>query len=403
MKHICIFTQSPLTKAPRVVKEANVYAKAGHNVTVYGLWYHKEIVEADLKLLHSKVKYKPGILLFPVKSLKSQLIRFKRRIGRELVRYGNIQNTYSLGYDHKSYLRKLELERADLYIGHEELSMALAKSLIEKGKKVAFDFEDWHSKDLLPKDRKYRPIKLLESLEAFILKNATYCYTTSEALAENMANYHASNIPEVIYNSFPAEDRERCDGFNKDIKYENTPSLYWFSQMISEGRGLESFFEGLRWVKTPFQLHLRGNVNQSYKEYLFSIVPPHIKLYVHDLVPHNELISRISEHSLGLAIEENTPESRNCTITNKVFHYLQAGIPILATETAGQLELANKFPDAIKIVNREPVEIAKTLDYLFSNSSILGEMQKASWEAGNDISFENQSKKLLDFVNKVMQ
>lgn len=400
IKSICVFTQSPLSKAPRVVKEANVFAEAHYNVTVYGLWHDKDLLEKDKTLLHPKVLYKPGINLLNWNSFTSKRIRLSRKIGRELVKYFNIETMAALGYDFNNYLKLLKDEQADLYIGHEEMSMGLAEQLIKKGHKVAFDFEDWHSRDLLPADRVYRPLKLLAYLESFLLKQATVTYTTSGALANAMANVYDTPVPKVIYNSFLSVQRTTMDFKNLDRKNLEIPSLYWFSQVISEGRGLELLFESLQRTKTPMQLHLRGDITEAYRNHLLEITPRHVKLFIHRIVPYHQLISRIAEHDLGIAFEETSPESRNLTITNKVFHYLQSGIAILATETGGQNEINDTVPGAICIVERDPETIALKIEQILSNKAYLEHMKKSSWDAGEHrFAFENEVAKLKDIVN----
>lgn len=398
-KHICIFTQSPLNKAPRVVKEANAYAKKEYKVTVYGLWYDTKLVTSDRTLLDQRILYKAGIDLLDWNSFKAIKIRLIRKLGRFLVRYFKIETISALGYDFNNYLKKLEQEKADIYVGHEEMSMALAQKLIKKNYKVAFDFEDWHSKDLLPQDRVYRPIQLLENLEKFLLDNALYCYTTSETMAKSMSEFYNSRIPSVVYNSFLAAERKQIDGLFKDKQKSNIVSLYWFSQVVSSGRGLELLFDALQYTQQVFELHLRGAISSAYKDELLLKLPSKIKLFIHDLVLPSELISRIAEHDLGLAFEEAIPENKNLTISNKIFHYLQSGIGIIATETAGQLEVTIKAPQAVCVVERDPKLLAQLIDKLVLDKLKMKEMKLASWVAGETIfAYENSEKILIKLL-----
>lgn len=402
LKSICIFTQSPLVAAPRVVKEANVYAAAGYKVTLFALWYNKGILEKDRALLHNDIVYKAGVDLLNFGSLGSKYIRLNRKIARVLVKYLGIGTVAALGYDFTAYLEKLLMVHADLYIGHEEMSMALAKCLIKRKKIVAFDFEDWHSRDLLPEDRKARPLVLLEDLEAYVLKYAKYTYTTSQVMSDTLAQTYKCAAPQVIYNSFPAAQRDNLDGKYKDRKDLNLPSLYWFSQVISEGRGLELLFEALQHTTTALQLHLRGRIEESYRNTLITLLPKHVKLHIHDVVPPQELISRIAEHDIGIAFEENTPKSRDFTITNKVFHYLQAGIAVLATATQGQAEVKAVTGEAVIMLERHPQQIARAIEVLFENPNTLKQAKAASWEAGGGVfAYEQEKRKLLEFVRNL--
>lgn len=401
VRKICIFTQSPLSRAPRVVKEANVYAKAGYQVTVYGLWYDKDLLKKDHGLLHPEVCYKAGIDLLAWNSLGVRKIRTQRALQRNLVKWLGWESIGALGYNFRSYLKRLKGEKADLYIGHEEMSMALAEQLIKYGEKVAFDFEDWHSRDLLPKDRRYRPLKLLQRLEEYLLKNAYCAYTTSLAMAEAMANTYHTKTPKIIYNSFPAIERTFIENTYIDRKDLEIPSVYWFSQVISEGRGIELLLEALKEVRTVCQLHLRGEVKDSYREFLEDNVPDYVNLFIHETVTYRDLISRIAEHDLGIAFEENFPENKDLTISNKIFHYLQSGIAILATHTAGQQEVADRASGAICVVENDPKKIASAIDRILSNPQHLAKMKQASWDAGStDFAFENESDKLKTFIDR---
>lgn len=402
MKSICIFTQSPLVSAPRVVKEANVYASLGYKVTVFALWYDKDILEKDRALLHNDIVYKAGVDLLNYTSFASKYSRLKRKIARVLVKHLGIGTFAALGYSFTPYLEKLLMEHADLYIGHEEMSMALSQRLIKKRKIVAFDFEDWHSRDLLPQDRAYRPIKLLEHLEKYLLKKATYTYTTSEVMANAMVATYKSKRPEVVYNSFPSSGRSTMDHLSKDRQNRKMRSLYWFSQVISEGRGLELLCEALQLTTTPLELHLRGHISEKYHQTLIAMLPDHVALFVHNIVPVEELISRIAEHDIGIAFEETTPESRDYTITNKVFHYLQAGIAVLATHTKGQAEIKALAPEAVCLLEQQPQDIAKVIEELLDQPQKLNEIKLASWKVGQEVfAFENEVLKLKRFVDAV--
>lgn len=62
---------------------------------------------------------------------------------------------------------------------------------------------------------------------------------------------------------------------------------------------------------------------------------PVVQVFIHPTVPNSQLLSRIAEHDIGLALETPEIQSRNLTITNKVFQYLQAGLAVIATDTIG--------------------------------------------------------------------
>jgi glycosyltransferase involved in cell wall biosynthesis len=65
-------------------------------------------------------------------------------------------------------------------------------------------------------------------------------------------------------------------------------------------------------------------------------------------VPPEELIVRTTEHDIGLALEHPVSQNRRICVTNKLFTYLLASVPFVATETPGQQPIVQDLPDAAR-------------------------------------------------------
>lgn len=409
MKSVCILTQSHLCRNPRVVKEANTLAAAGFKVTILTTFTYPDLLEEDLKLIDtSKIQYKGIINMIPGQAskwyrLKQRLVR--RLAGEAIGRFG-WENILTLGYDYRKNLKAAIRENADLYTCHQEMSTVIGCKLIKRGFKVAFDFEDWYSHDLLPEANKTRPIKLLEKYEKFALKNSVLNYTTSESMAAAFGAFAEVEPPKVLHNVFPFAERDLLDGQFKDRTDLSRPSMHWYSQTIGPGRGLEFLVKSLDKVKTPVQLHLRGNCSEEFKTELTSIFPS-VKghqLFFHSLVPHKELLSRIAEHDIGLATEEYSPDSRNLTITNKILQYLLGGIAVIASDTAGQKEVAVVVPDAVFLFkNYNSDDLSSKINTLIGDKATLEQAKKSALaSATSKFCWEQQEKWLVGWVNEVI-
>jgi glycosyltransferase involved in cell wall biosynthesis len=128
-------------------------------------------------------------------------------------------------------------------------------------------------------------------------------------------------------------------------------------------------------------------------------------LFFHSLVPHRELLSRIAEHDIGLATEENTPPSRDLTITNKILQYLLGGIAVIASETNGQKEVAAGAPGAVFLFkNRDRHSLSDLLNSLLRDKNKLNEARILALNAAQDIfCWEKQEPKLLSWVEKAFK
>ena len=407
-KKICILTQSHLCRNPRVVKEANTLAAAGYDVTILTTFTYSNLLAEDLKLIHPGIHLKGVVNMIPGEAPKWYHLkeRLKRRIAGELIGLLGIENVYALGYDYSKNLRAAIAEKADLYTCHQEVSTVIGCKLLKKGFKVAFDFEDWYSHDLLPEANKTRPIRLLEKYEKYALNNGSLSYTTSESLSSAFAAFAGSAPPKVLHNVFPLAERKLMDGQMKDREDISMASIHWYSQTIGPGRGLEFLVETLALVDTPLELHLRGNLFGSFREDLLKIFPfsrgHHI--FFHQLVPHTELLSRIAEHDIGLATEEYTPDSRNLTITNKILQYLLGGIAVVASDTKGQMEVAREAPDSVFLFkNKDSNSLASVLNDLISNKQKLEKAHVNALKVATEkFCWERQEHHLVEWIKQII-
>lgn len=372
-------------------------------MTVQGFWFDPVLVERDRLMIANKAwRFKPIIDFQPVNRWQNLAARLHSRIAKELFCRFGISSPGLFGYGAKAMLKAARLLRADLTIVHSEAGLWAGEKLLNEGFRVGVDFEDWFSEDLLPEARVNRPIKQLKWLEAQLIRKCVYSLTTSHAMAEALAEAYQAPKPTVIYNTFPWAERLQIDNQKRDRQDLNLPSLHWFSQTIGAGRGLEILFLSLQYLDIAVEIHLRGNYSESSRQWLEPLVPDNWRhrLFIHPTVPNSELLSRIAEHDIGLALEIPYCLNRQCTITNKLFQYLQAGLAIVATNTDGQREILSQYPDVGYLVaNNNPESLAKTLKNLLTNTDKLALMKKASLEAAQKYSWEQQAQFIAQVAN----
>jgi glycosyltransferase involved in cell wall biosynthesis len=403
MARILILIAGHLCNAPRPLKEAETLAAAGHEVAVRGFWFDVDSAERDRELMTGRRwRFEPIQDLrrnsFANRS-KNLAVRARHRLAHEAqVRFGKFTPSV-LGYDVSAVLDAALQKKADLTIVHSEAGLWVGCQLLKRGMRVGVDFEDWFSEDLLPQDRAGRPIKQLKEYEAELMQHADYRVTTSHAMADALSESYAAPAPTVVYNTFPFADRARIDGETKDRVDRRIPSLHWFSQTIGEGRGLETLFQALPLISIPVEIHLRGNCNERTGEWLNEAVPDswRQRVFIHPTVPNDELLSRIAEHDVGLALETTAIKSRNLTITNKLFQYLQGGLGLIATDTAGQREVFARRPEIGSLVPADdPLALARAIEELLNDPSKLGAAKAAALRAAEEeFCWERQQQALL--------
>ena len=357
---------------PRAVKEAELLAANGYNVEILG-----SIMDQNSKSLIVQLQEGKGWKHVPVcdatdKRLLARVRHFyyhaARKFSTSLYTQFGILLPSQLGAYTRPLLRLAKRRRADLYIVHLEMGLWVGYKLLQQGHKVAADFEDWYSEDGLPADRKQRPIALMKRYERYLLNHCCYTLTTSAALANGLAREYECKQPQILFNSFNHGDLASTDNQLRDRQDSKLPSLFWFSQTVGPGRGLEVLFAALSYIDIPFEIHIRGRItSQAFKDQLLDLsYSPHTDLiYFHDLVPQAALLSRLVEHDIGFSGELSDCKSRDNTITNKAMEYVRAGLLIVASDTKGHLELSRKKGLSLAIYRQDdPKDLAAKLSSL---------------------------------------
>lgn len=410
MAKIEIISGNHLCHNPRVLKEADTLFAAGFDVEVLGAWHTASLAQRDAELAKSREwSYVPvvdmtgtgvtGRMQRVLKSARAQVGRacFKR-LGKE--------NVHQLGYAGPELLKAARARRADLYIAHSEQAMWVAARLLDEGFKVGVDMEDWFSEDLLPHMRDTRPLKLLRSLERRLLATGAHRACTSRAMSSALAERYNCEPPSVIYNVFPWSDRENLDGVVKDRHDARFPSVHWYSQTLGPGRGLEDLFKALPLLDREVEIHLRGRPVNGWEAWLAGRVGLEWrrKIHVHPLVSNRELLSRIAEHDIGFAGELNHSLSRDLTVTNKLFHYLLAGLAVVASATTGQKEVLEKAAGAgLLYPCGDARALAGALNSMLASPARLEAAKASALKSARELfCWENEKRRLLCSVRAAL-
>lgn len=419
-RRIAIASGNHLCSNPRVVKEADALAAAGFQVHVIGGAYQADLKVRDAELASSRSwSYRTAYDLTTI-AVRRLWLKTQRSMGILLWTKLRYANPWQIFYGTAAMARAVKEIDADLTIAHWEAALPAVVAQLRRSKRVGIDMEDWFSEDLLPAARASRPIGLLKRYERQLLCHGLHSSCTSAAMGEALVECYRCRRPLTIRNVFPAKDRETMDGqwkdrpdlakfvrrneFSLDRPAAAPVSIHWYSQTVGPGRGLEELMVAAGSLTGDFEIHLRGE-SEKYRTWLDSLLDDRLRsrLHVHALVPNDELLSRIAEHDVGFAGEQTEPPSRSLTITNKFFQYLQAGLAVVASATAGQKEGARDAAGAVSLYQPGDVDGLKdALQQLIDNRDKLHAMRAAAWDAGARLCWENEAPKLVESVKRAL-
>ncbi len=385
-RHICLVTPGHLSTNPRLVKEADALSAAGYAVSIVAARFIPWADAADSEFAVrpwrvKKVAFGP-LAGRPTHVAQSLMRRFCLFAWRGL----GLWPERAFHPVIPSLTRAACSTQADFYIAHNLAALPAAYQAAKKhGAKLGFDAEDFHSGEMTNTPENAHRLRLMREIEMRYLPRCDYLTAASPGIAKAYAVAYGVPVPTVILNVFPLPDPPVAPSDHGAA--QPSPSLYWFSQTIGPDRGLEKVVEAIARSKSRPCLFLRGNPAPGYQQVLTELAE---QLGAGDrlrfLAPAQpgEMVSLAAEYDLGLATELSTTVNRDICLSNKLFTYLLAGLPVLASATAAQSELAADLPDAVfAYPQQDACVLAEKMDELLLSPFRLASARRAAWQRGH--------------------
>lgn len=386
---ICLVTSGPVGSDPRLLKEAHALHAAGALVRVVaanstGLAHVQERDEQVLRDVPWKYEAvgTGGAWGRRRRAIQRRLARAMWAAGLRGDRVAGLALDPLIG----AIARAAAREPANLFIAHNLPALPAAASAARAQRaRLGFDAEDFHSGQLHASEQPLRGI--CEAIERRHLPACAHLTAASPGIGEAYARSYGVRTPTVVLNVFP-RTLAPAQPTTAGGRQNGRPSLYWFSQTIGPDRGLEDVIAAMALTQSRPDLVLQGSVDAGYRARLearahslglaghLRFLPP---------APPDELPAVAALHDLGLATEAREPTNRDLCLTNKIFTYLLAGVPVAASATSAQAALAAQLPDCMWAM---PLDDAQTwatrVDGLLLQPAALAAARAAAWRAAQE-------------------
>lgn len=399
MKKICIVTTRHISYNPRVLKEADAFFGRGYSVSVITVNNHFGQHQFDRELMASRQwTLKTVDFRKEIKAEKGYWLRLSvvqklyMLLSRLTLGFGIAERAALKGFDALQRLAKQE--GADFYLAHHAEALGVAyKAAKANGAGFGFDAEDFHS-GMSENGQTSREDELIAYLEAKYLPHCSYLTAASKGIGEAYADKYKVPLRNTILNVFP---KEKIAG-----TAVNTPlRFYWYSQVIGPNRSLETLMQAAARVNHPFEIHLRGSFHsQEYKTKLEAMVQREglqTKVFFHPPILAENINKDAAKYDVGLALESDISFNRNICVTNKIFSYLMSGLAIIGTDTYGQKDIFEQFPDVVRLCRQNNSgELAAAMTFFIEHPEQVLAAKKAARKAADQrFNWEVESERLL--------
>lgn len=404
MSRFCLITPYHISLQPRTLREADSLCEAGHDVRVISLQSDRTLTRSDACLVKTRRWRSEAVDLcrfgthgrsWLFEGVYSKLAESLFRIGLETT--GAAARGYVRGTS--PLIALASKEPADWFIAHTQGALPVAAAAARRWKsRLGFDCEDL----LAETQPRFRSI--LRKIEGDYLPHCDYISVPSQCLGSRLVENYRIDPPIVLNNSFPLRLRETVVP-PAERKRKLPLRLYWMSQTIGPGRGIEEAIEAIGIVGDSTELNLQGRVSDEYRNILVGLAQRHHvrrRLVFHPFQSQDDLVGSMGQFDIGLALERSEHRNYSLTTTNKLFSYFLAGLAVIATDTPGQKEVLEQAPDAGLLYSAgQSKTLASYLKRWIENPGTLHAAQQAAWDAaGQKFCWDVEKEKLFRILTQ---
>ena len=294
---------------------------------------------------------------------------------------------------------------ADVYHAHDMMALpACYVAARLRRKPLIFDSHelplDW------PQLTRWRRLHALAtSMLTYLMPRCAGVITVSPPIAEELHRCYGGPVPTLIRNVPEYQTRVPNDRLRSHLGLSPQTRIALYQGNIQEDRGLDRLIYSARFLdpdtvivmmgRNVMQMDLQALIAQEGVEDRVKIIPP---------VPYSELLEWTASADIGLLILTGSYSlSIRMCLPNKLFEYLMAGLPVLASSLDAVASLLNTYDAGIIVPSLEPEEVGRAVNALLSDSAALSRMSKNALAAAQcDLRWDVESQRLLQLYVHVL-
>ncbi|MBL7920766.1 MAG: glycosyltransferase [Bacteroidia bacterium] len=241
--------------------------------------------------------------------------------------------------------------------------------------------------------------KIWQKVESLIVPKLKTCITVNESIAKIFEEKYKvkfnviRNISDAVSNFKPRPKTELGMPADKNI-------ILLQGAGINIDRGAEELIDAMQFVQGAI-LYIIGSgdvwkvLEQKVKEQNLSD-----KITLINKIPKKELMHYTYNADLGLSIDKNTNLNYYYSLPNKIFDYIQAGTPILASKLPEIEKIITHYKIGSFIDDHKPQNIAKKINEILSSRKIK-EYKENTRAAAIELSWANEKQKLIAIFSQL--
>jgi len=239
-------------------------------------------------------------------------------------------------------------------------------------------------------------------VEKFITPKAALTMTTTDTRAKFFARAYGIKRPLVLQNRPRYSVPQISNRIREELAITDELPIVLYQGGIQQGRGLRRIVDAAKLVTDAHFVFIGGGrLEQPLKDKVNALGLGH-KVHFIPTVALAELPSYTSSADIGVQAIENTCLNHFSTDSNKLFEYLIAGLPIVATNMPEIRKIVQQYEFGHIVTEGNTEELAQAVQSLVNNVAEREEFAKNARKAAKVLNWDAQEKAFVDAYKEVI-
>jgi glycosyltransferase involved in cell wall biosynthesis len=228
------------------------------------------------------------------------------------------------------------------------------------------------------------------AIETFIVPRLKYAYTVSEPIADAYREKYGVSF-EVIRN-YPLREKKAV---NYVLPFDRRGwKMLIYQGAVNLGRGLELLTDAVAGMDNVILVIAGdGDIRQSLEKRIAEKNAKD-KIFLTGRIPFEKLHGLTVQADAGVSLEEDMGLNYRFAMPNKLFDYIQAGLPVLVSNLPEMKRVVEQYKIGLVAVSRDTDQVRKMINTLLNDQPARSSWKTGIEKAARELCWEAEEEKL---------
>jgi len=322
--------------------------------------------------------------------------------------YRNLRNFLMIFHKPLSYLDYykrsyaiVRQEPADIYHAHDLNTLPVAYWAARRyGGKLVYDSHELYTET---SNLSHTERVVLRFFEGILIRRCKAVITVNHSIARELADRYRIELPIVIMNC-PVLLNHTCstDFLRAKLGIRKEEALVLYQGGFLPHRGLENLIAAIAMLpEVKLVMMGWGRLEEDLRALADAMGLIGKRVFFLPPVPQNELLLWTSSADVGVIAYRNVGLNNYYSLPNKLFEYIAAGIPVVASDFPELRRVIEEFQVGCTFNPDDPKDIARAITWVLEDEQRLAKLKENARKAAAVLNWENEEKKLLELYRKL--